>query len=371
MTIARRIEAVYNAHQAVLNVYGQDDCPSHRSDLLNASLGHLDIVLEELRMAYEELKQQNQALVEYRQQIEVERQRYQELFNLAPDGYLVTNATGMIQEANIAIAAMLQVSQDYLIGKPLLLFIPESDRSAIRTTLSQLQHYTPSALPPIPTWETQLHPHHAPPIHVGVTLTCSYQASGKISHIRWLLRDITQQKEAEAKIHHQAFHDSLTDLPNRAFLDTYLPKILAQAQRQNTHVAIAFLDLDRFKVINDTFGHHIGDNLLRQVGQRLQSCLRTEDLLGRWGGDEFTIILSFVTAPEVRRMCDRLIAGLQVAFIINHQSLHISTSIGIAFYPDHGIDPDTLLRHADKALYRAKQQGRNTYSFYSTKGVSD
>jgi len=372
MDISERIDAVYQAHQQVLNLYRlTGDLPTHRPDLLDASLSHLETVLEELRLAYEELQQQNQALVDYRQQLEAERHRYQELFNLAPDGYLVTNATGIIQEANVALATMLNVSQADLIGKPLLLFFAKADRPHIHTTLAQLSQRPPPPAP-IQTWETQLCPRQGDPIAVGVTLTCSYQPTGAIAHVRWLLRDITQQKEAEAKIHRQAFYDSLTDLPNRALLDTYLPKILAQAQRQKTQAAIAFLDLDRFKGINDTLGHSVGDEVLRQVGQRLRKCLRTEDLLVRWGGDEFIVVLAFVqTLEDVRGACDRLTASLQSAFYVNHHVLHISTSIGVAFYPDHGQEPETLLRHADHALYQAKKQGRNTYSFYSTAAPYD
>ncbi|PSR17444.1 hypothetical protein C8255_12640 [filamentous cyanobacterium CCP3] len=364
MDISGRINAVYQAHQQVLNLYQNvNEPPISRPDLLEASLRHLETVLEELRTAYEEIQAQNQALAESRQQLEAERQRYQDLFNLAPDGYLVTSATGIIQEANVAIATMLRLPQDHLIGKPLLLFFPESDRPTLRTALAQL-HQAPS--PPVYTWETQLHPRKADPIAVAVTLTCSHQPTGAMSPVRWLLRDITRQKEAEAKIHRQAFYDPLTELPNRALLDTYLLKTLAQAQRQNTQVAIAFLDLDHFKAINDTFGHSVGDALLRQVGQRLQRCLRAEDLLVRWGGDEFIIVLALVGAlADVRSTCDRLIAILQPAFEINQYTLHISTSMGVAFYPDHGSDPKILLRHADQALYQAKQQGRNTYCFYS------
>ena len=365
MHITRRIDNVYQAHQQILSLYQQQHS-AMQSDLLKVSLGHLETVLEELRLAYEEINEQNQALIDSRQQLDAERQRYQELFNLAPDGYLVTNATGIIQAANIAIAAMLQISPDSLIGKPLLLFFPECDRPAIRTILTQLHPRSPLPVSPIQIEAIQLRRRIDPPIDVGVTLTCSYQSSGQISHIRWLLRDITQQREAIAKIHRQAFYDPLTELPNRALLDTYLLKILAQAQRQRHQVAIAFLDLDRFKIINDTFGHSVGDDILRQVGQRLQGCLRTEDLLVRWGGDEFIIVLPLVRALEdVRKMCDRLITSLQPTFYVDHHTLHISTSIGVAFYPNHGLGSETLLRRADQALYQAKQQGRNTYSFYS------
>ncbi|HEY9889833.1 MAG TPA: diguanylate cyclase [Candidatus Obscuribacterales bacterium] len=371
MDISGRIDAVYQAHQRVLALYQQsDDPPVNLAALLQVSLGNLSTVLEELRTAYEELTQQNQALVDYRQQLEAERQRYQELFNLAPDGYLVTNDMGIIQEANVAIAAMLQVSQSYLMGKPLLLFFPEGDRPAIRTTLAALHQPSPlPALSPIHTWETCLHPRRGDPVAVAVTLTCSYQPGGTISYLRWLLRDITQQQAAAAKIHRQAFYDALTGLPNRALLETFLPKTLAHAKRQNAQAAVAFLDLDYFKDINDTFGHSVGDALLQQVGQRLQACLREGDLLVRWGGDEFIVVFSNITSrATVGHTCDRLIASLQRAFTLRQHDLHISTSFGVAVFPQDATDPETLLRYADQALYQAKKQGRNTYHFYQSEG---
>ena len=261
-------------------------------------------------------------VVEYHHNLEVERHRYQELFNLAPDGYLVTDAVGLIQEANVAISTLLRVQKDYLIGKPLLVFFPERDHPVIHTTLAQLnQEFAPDH-PVLQTWETEICPRQAPPVPVAVTLSCSRQPNGTPAYLRWLIRDITQQKQAEAKIHHQAFHDSLTDLPNRALLNTYLPKALAQAKRHNTQLALAFLDLDQFKGINDTLGHEVGDELLKQVGLRLQSCLREADLLVRWGGDEFIVVLADVTTlQDVERACDRIIASLQPIFMIRHHEL--------------------------------------------------
>jgi diguanylate cyclase (GGDEF)-like protein len=201
---------------------------------------------------------------------------------------------------------------------------------------------------------------------VAITLSCSRDLDGSTTRLRWQVRDITQQKQAEAKIHHQAFYDALTGLPNRALLDTYLPKVLAQAKRHETQLAVAFLDLDQFKGINDSLGHGVGDELLQQVGQRLQSCLREADLLVRWGGDEFIVILADVTKlKDVGRTCDRIIASLQPVFIIKDHNLYISISFGVALFPRDGNDPETLLRHADQALYKAKSQGCNTYRFYS------
>ncbi|MEA5448810.1 diguanylate cyclase [Leptolyngbya sp. CCNP1308] len=331
--------------------------------LLASALDDLNLVLDELRAAHEELIEQNQALLDYRSQLEIERHRYHELFNLAPDGYLVSDDKGMIQAANVAIAALLQLPQESLIDKPLMLFLPIQKRAGFYDLLTQLHQDSASRALPLKTWETQITPRQGPAIDVAITLSASREEGE--ARLHWLIRDITRQKQIEAKIHHQAFYDQLTGLPNRASLETYLPKALAQADRQKTQVAVAFLDLDRFKAINDTLGHSVGDQLLYQVAQRLAHCLRQEDLLVRWGGDEFVLVLSRLTAMEsVVSTCDRILESLQPNFSVEDHRLLMGVSLGIALFPQHGSNPATLLRHADQALYEAKHNGRNTYRFY-------
>ncbi|PZU96654.1 MAG: hypothetical protein DCF32_21445 [Leptolyngbya sp.] len=330
-------------------------------ELLATALDDLNLVLEELRTAHEEVIQQNQILADYQQQLEIERQRYQDLFNLAPDGYLVSDPKGIIQAGNVAIAALLHLRQESLLGKPMVLFLPVKHRCVFYARLAQLSCAAQGL--PTKTWETQLLPQAGEAVDVAITV--SINREGREVRLRWLVRDITEKKQAEAKIHRQAFYDQLTGLPNRAFLDTYLPKVLAQAERQQTQVAVAFLDLDKFKDINDSLGHEVGDQILHQVAQRLAHCLREEDLLVRWGGDEFILVLSQLTAVDpVGRTCDRILNSLQPTFAIDDHQLHIGTSIGIALFPQDGTDPTTLLRRADHALYQAKNQGRNTYRFY-------
>ncbi len=354
-------ERIDTLHQRALLLHEHASSSPIHPELLAVALDNLNLALEELRTTEEELIQQNQALADYRQELETERQRYRDLFNFAPDGYLVSDAKGLIQAGNVAIAALLQLPQESLGGKPMVLFLPVKHRRVFYALLAQINR--PNQPLPIKTWETQVLPREGAAIDVAITVSISRERGE--AHLRWLVRDITEKKQAEAKIHRQAFYDQLTGLPNRAFLDTYLPKMLAQADRQQTQVAIAFLDLDRFKDINDSLGHGIGDQMLHQVAQRLAQCLREEDLLVRWGGDEFILVLSRLTAAEsVEPTCDRILESLHLAFAIDNHQLHIGTSIGIAIFPQDGTDPTTLLRHADHALYQAKNQGRNTYRFY-------
>jgi len=178
-------------------------------------------------------------------------------------------------------------------------------------------------------------------------------------------RDLTRQKEAQAVILHQATHDPLTDLPNRALFNERLGEILKHAQRSGEIVAVAFLDIDRFKAINDSLGHAMGDALLVQLGDRLRTAVREEDTIARMGGDEFIMILR-----GLRRVHDatiparKIMASLEKPMQIEGHELRVTASLGISLYPTDAEDRDTLLRHADMALYWAKSQGRNTFRLY-------
>ncbi len=173
------------------------------------------------------------------------------------------------------------------------------------------------------------------------------------------------RQRTEQKIQHQAFHDLLTGLPNRMLFHHRLPLAIAHARRAGEQLAVMFLDLDRFKGINDSLGHDVGDQLLIEATKRLQECLREEDILARWGGDEFTLCLpSLQSSQDVIQICQRLLAALRQPFAIADQTLEISGSIGIAIYPQDGTDLQTLLRNADTALYRVKESGRNHYQFF-------
>ncbi|MES2015091.1 MAG: EAL domain-containing protein [Pseudomonadota bacterium] len=180
-------------------------------------------------------------------------------------------------------------------------------------------------------------------------------------------RDITDRKRAEEVISYQAYHDILTDLPNRMLFKDRLGLAVIQAKRKVTELAVMFIDLDRFKLVNDTLGHVKGDELLQQVSLRLKDCLRRGDTLARQGGDEFTIVL-----PELRdrgdaiAIADKFLECLQKPFDLDGHEVHISASIGIAVYPADGESIDELLRHADIAMYQVKALGKNGHSFYNS-----
>ncbi|NET27285.1 diguanylate cyclase domain-containing protein [Okeania sp. SIO1I7] len=189
------------------------------------------------------------------------------------------------------------------------------------------------------------------------------QLAGKIVGQVWSFRDVTQEKRTEETFKHQALHDPLTKLPNRALFDQKLSEALNYAAYHSEIMAMMFLDLDRFKEVNDTFGHSVGDLLLQGVIKRLVSCLREVDLIARWGGDEFAIVLPQIRSrKDAGEIAHRLVTALQPEFILEGHRIHATVSIGIAVYPDDGLDSGTLLRSADRALYHAKKSGRNNYS---------
>ena len=185
-------------------------------------------------------------------------------------------------------------------------------------------------------------------------------------------RDITERKEAEDVINFQAYHDLLTRLPNRALFKDRLGLAISHAKRHNQLLAVIFLDLDRFKVINDTLGHAMGDRLLQIAGQRLQRCLREEDTLSRFGGDEFTLLLTNIdNRADVIVVVEKILKELKQPFVFGGNEVFVGASIGVSMYPDAGATLDTLIKNADTAMYHVKGQGKNGYQFYSEEMNTD
>ncbi len=178
-------------------------------------------------------------------------------------------------------------------------------------------------------------------------------------------RDITERRLADELIAYQAYHDSLTDLPNRALFHDRLNLALLQAKRKGSELALMFIDLDRFKLVNDTLGHDTGDALLQLAAARLQSCLRRGDTLARLGGDEFTAILPDLSSREdVTRVAKKFLECLRQPFELGKQLVHVSASIGIALYPLDGTATDELIRHSDIAMYQMKARGKDGHCFF-------
>jgi diguanylate cyclase (GGDEF)-like protein/PAS domain S-box-containing protein len=188
---------------------------------------------------------------------------------------------------------------------------------------------------------------------------------GKVTGAVMVFHDVSAARTLSRQLSHQAAHDSLTDLPNRSLLNDRLAQALSAVQRHHTSLAILYLDLDRFKHINDSLGHAIGDRLLQTVALRLTECVRGSDTVSRLGGDEFVIVLIDIDDDkDAARGAEKVLQSLRAPYVLDDHELHVSASIGIAICPHDGTEVEALLRNADSAMYEAKDRGRNNFQFY-------
>ncbi|MFX0560006.1 diguanylate cyclase [Tepidibacillus infernus] len=180
------------------------------------------------------------------------------------------------------------------------------------------------------------------------------------------IHDVTEQKKVEKKINQLAFYDALTGLSNRYLLNKYLQYFIKRSEQQKMITALMFIDLDRFKLVNDTLGHNVGDLLLQQAAERLKNCIRQNDLVSHYGGDKFVVLLENIGRNEVTKIAERMLNEFKSPFLLMGHVTFVTPSIGISIYPYDGEDIETLIRSADIAMYLAKEDGKNTYRFYTT-----
>lgn len=187
---------------------------------------------------------------------------------------------------------------------------------------------------------------------------------GSITHYVGIFSDISELKDTEKKLERLAYHDPLTNLPNRSMLNALLQMKIGKAAREGNRVALLFIDLDRFKYVNDTLGHSMGDLLLKEISTRLKNCIRQADLVARQGGDEFVVVME-ITEPDIAaKVADKIIQQVSEVVQLGKNKVYVGASIGIGIYPDDGVDIETLTKCADIAMYQAKDAGRNQYCFF-------
>ncbi|MBK7768668.1 MAG: EAL domain-containing protein [Sulfuritalea sp.] len=199
-----------------------------------------------------------------------------------------------------------------------------------------------------------------------LTIAALRNPAGEVDYYIGSFTDMSERKAAQERISHLALHDALTGLPNRYNLQGRLDQALATARRDSSHLALLFIDMDRFKHINDSLGHHVGDSLLQEVAARLTASVRDSDVVARLGGDEFVVVLTGIEAAVAGSMAHKILATVAQPYQIETHDLESSTSIGIAVFPDDGDDAETLMQNADTAMYHAKEAGRNNVQFFTT-----
>ncbi|MET0962855.1 MAG: EAL domain-containing protein [Noviherbaspirillum sp.] len=284
------------------------------------------------------------------------------VFEASSEGILIIDPQGRILDVNRAVCRSTNLDLDDLLGmNPRMLLDarnPPEFFSAITEAALKLGSWQGEAWlkrkgrEPYPAW---------------LVLNAVRDAQGQVSHYIAISLDISERKKNEQRIAYMAQHDALTGLPNRSLCQERLQMAIGQARRDGLRVAVLFVDLDRFKNINDSLGHHVGDGLLRSIASRLSAAVRPGDTVSRLGGDEFVVILNGITnVEEIGKIVDqRLISLIRQPHHVDGAELHVSCSVGVAVYPDDGEDIDRLMRHADVAMYQAKGTGRDNLQFFT------
>ena len=304
-------------------------------------------------------KQLRQEVLEHRQ-ARISLNLKNKAFENTSEAIVITNSLGIIVDINIAFSTISGYSRNEVIGKNPGNF--KSGRHDEQFYQTMWQTLTKTGCWSGEIWDRrkngELYPKH-------LVINAVKNEDQKPTHYVGVFSDITEFKATENKLQQLAYFDPLTGLANRILFNERLSYSILLDRRKQTNTALLFIDLDRFKTVNDTLGHHIGDELLQQVAQRILGCVRETDTVARMGGDEFTVILCCVeNETQLDLIAQKIIKVLHEAFNLLEHEVFIGASIGIASFPDDGIDKETLLKNADAAMYRAKEMGRGCVEYY-------
>ncbi|HEX2122213.1 MAG TPA: EAL domain-containing protein [Thermoanaerobaculia bacterium] len=281
-------------------------------------------------------------------------ERYRLMAENSTDMISRTTARGRFVYVSDAARHLLGYEPAEMVGRSIFEFAAPEDHRVLRRVTELLDEPQ--------TFTYRVHRKDGSTLWFESTSRALRDADGEIAEVVAVSRDISERRRAEEQIEYQAYHDALTGLPNRSLFRDRLTVALAHAKRQQAPLAVMFLDLDRFKFVNDTLGHSFGDELLRALSARLRAVVREGDTIARMGGDEFTILLTDLKRPDDAAMvAQKLLDTISHPVHLDGQELYISTSIGIALYPSDGDTAEMLLQNADGAMYRAKEAGRNSY----------
>jgi diguanylate cyclase (GGDEF)-like protein/PAS domain S-box-containing protein len=283
------------------------------------------------------------------------------VFENSSEAMLVTDADNIILNVNAAFMRMTGYSREEVIGKDPKILGSGEQSPAFYQAMWQSINATGS-------WHGEIrNKRKSGEIYIEeIVINTIFDNFGRPQRRVALFSDITHRKQTEEQIWQQANFDPLTGLPNRSLLRERMGVEIKKAQRTKRRFAVLFIDLDRFKEVNDTLGHEIGDELLQQAAQRLLACVRSTDTVARLGGDEFTVILEDLdTVESPERVVKQLVEQLSLPFTLQHEQVYVSASIGVTLYPDDAQTLTQLLKNADQAMYAAKNSGRNCYSFFT------
>ncbi len=294
------------------------------------------------------------------QALEESENRYRLIAEHSSDLIKVVDVDGIVQYASPSHLYILGIEADYYINKSILSFVHSDDMYKVDLALKSVREKKePYSI------EIRRINKNGEWIWFNAIGTPVLNHDGHVQQIIFEARDITDRKKYEEKLRYLAFHDHLTGLPNRIFFSKRLKEEIERAKRMQKELAVMFLDLDKFKDINDKMGHDIGDELLKRFAKRVSGCLGEEDVMARMGGDEFVILIPELSERErAMEIANHILQALQRDWRIGNHCFKTTSSIGIAFSTD-GIDERVMLKHADSALYLAKENGRNNFQVYT------
>lgn len=279
------------------------------------------------------------------------------------DSMIILDIDGNILKVNPAVKKMFQYKEEELVTKNISLFFScETSTNFITKLLESLNNNLESIIGLEHVKEISATRKDGSLFPAEIQIGKRYVQDKSI--VAFTIRDITRNKKNQEIITHMAYHDGLTNLPNRRLFNEQLVSLLNQAKQNNQPLALLYLDMDRFKYINDSLGHLIGDKVLQEIAVKLQSSLRTEDFVSRVGGDEFNIILPNSNRENALEMAEKILEVCKVPIYVDNYELFVTACIGISIFPYDGEDPTLLVKNADAALYRAKEQGKNQYNVY-------
>jgi diguanylate cyclase (GGDEF)-like protein/PAS domain S-box-containing protein len=304
--------------------------------------------------------------VENRSRLKEQVQSDQIILNSIGEAVLSTDLSGNVAYLNLAAEIMTGWSCKEAAGRSMAEVFRILDATSRRPTLNPMQMEVGRNQPVQLRSNCILIRRDGLEIPIEVSVSPLHDRRGQVSGAVTVVRDVTAARAMALQMTHSALHDVLTGLPNRMLLNDRVNQAIALASRHTKRFAVLFLDLDGFKYINDSLGHPVGDKLLQSVASRLVDCVSTSDTISRQGGDEFVVLLQEVDQPdEVAAMARRMLEAVAGAHSIGQHNLHVTTSIGLSVYPDDGLDAETLIKNADTAMYQAKENGRQTYEFFT------
>lgn len=296
------------------------------------------------------------------EQLRRSEERFRGAFENAPIGILLLDTQGHIFQANRFATELLHYSANTLGSTHVSRLVPSDDRAELKEQLARLIRSNDLTL----RAERRMLCADGLEIWTNCHIVLQRGSDGEPLYCIMQIADITEMKTSQRRMEMLAFYDTLTELANRRLFNDRLQQAVEHCRRHDERAALLYLDLDQFKRVNDTLGHESGDALLREVADRLVGCVRKEDTVGRPGGDEFTILLYDIEAPEhAGQVAEKILRELQRPIMVSGHQLVVTTSIGITVVPDDGTEPNALMKNADLAMYRAKEKGRNNYQFYS------